>query len=76
MPKFTQLVRKLNQDTNSALFDPIAQHTLYTENFDQCNKHYHVPTKAEHGHCSHEHTCVEVNIQRNVMNRRIHSLGN
>lgn len=53
MPKFTQLVRKLNQDINTALFGPIA-HTPYTEEFDKCNSHYYIPIKEEYRHNNHE----------------------
>lgn len=72
MPKFTQLVRKLNQDVNSALFDPIA-HTPYTEELHKCNRHYCIPIKEEYRHTNHECVCVEVNTERNLINRRIHS---
>lgn len=34
LPKFTQLVRKLNYDVNSVLFDPTV-HTPYIEEFDK-----------------------------------------
>lgn len=70
MPKFIRLVRKLNQNVVSAPFGPIA-HIPYTEELDKGNRHCYIPIKEEYRHSNHECICVEVNTERNVVNKRI-----